>query len=91
MVWSLREIFTRWKNDPAVGHVVLSSSSLGLFVQADVECAIHLVGDSNAAEQFFRGEYLADLAIAEFDKPIIVLCDGLAGRRAGLTPLAISQ
>ena len=31
MVWSLYEIFTRWKNDPAVGHVVLLSSSSRAF------------------------------------------------------------
>jgi enoyl-CoA hydratase len=88
MVWSLHEIFTRWKNDPAVGHVVLSSSSSRAFCAGgdvrQVRDSI-LVGDNNAAEQFFRGEYLADLAIAEFDKPIIVLCDGLVmGGGAGL-------
>ena len=88
MVWSLHEIFTRWKNDPAVGHVVLSSSSSRAFCAGgdvrQVRDSI-LVGDSYAAEQFFRGEYLADLAIAEFGKPIIVLCDGLVmGGGAGL-------
>ena len=31
MVWSLREIFTRWKNDPAVSHVLLSSSNSRAF------------------------------------------------------------
>ena len=88
MVWSLYEIFTRWKNDPAVGHVVLSSSSSRAFCAGgdirQVRESI-LAGDSHAAEQFFKGEYLADLAIAEFSKPIIVLCDGLVmGGGAGL-------
>ena len=36
MVWSLREIFKSWKHDPAVGHVVLSSSSSRLFVQGEI-------------------------------------------------------
>ena len=31
MVWSLYEIFTRWKNDPSVSHVVLSSTSSQAF------------------------------------------------------------
>ncbi len=88
MAWSLYEIFMRWKNDPAVGHVVLSSSSSRAFcVGGDIrqvrDCI--LAGDNHAAEQFFQGEYLADLAIAEFGKPIIVLCDGLVmGGGAGL-------
>ena len=88
MVWSLREIFTRWKNDPAVSHVLLSSSNSRAFCAGgdvrQVRDSI-LAGDSHAAEQFFQGEYLADLAIAEFGKPIIVLCDGLVmGGGAGL-------
>ena len=88
MVWTLYEIFTRWKNDPAVGHVVLSSSSSRAFCTGgdirQVRESI-LAGDIHAAEQFFQGEYLADLAIAEFSKPIIVLCDGLVmGGGAGL-------
>ena len=89
MVWSLNEIFTRWRNDPAVGHVVLSSSSSRAFCAGGdirrVRDSI-LAGDFHAAEKFFRGEYLANLAIAEFGKPIIVLCDGLVmGGGAGLS------
>ena len=88
MVWSLHEIFARWKNDPAVGHVVLSSSNSRAFCAGGDIRQIRdsiLVGDSHAAEQFFRGEYLANLAIAEFGKPIVVFCDGLVmGGGAGL-------
>ena len=40
-----------------------------------------LAGDNHAAEKFFKGEYLANLAIADFGKPIIVVCDGLVMRR----------
>ena len=88
MVWSLYEIFTRWKNDPAVRHVVLSSSNSRAFCAGgdirQVRDSI-LAGDNYGAEQFFQGEYLADLAIAEFNKPIIALCDGLVmGGGAGL-------
>lgn len=88
MVWSLHEIFARWKDDKAVGHVVLSSSSSRAFCSGgdirQVRASI-LAGNSHAAERFFQGEYLADLAIAEFGKPIIALCDGLVmGGGAGL-------
>lgn len=88
MVRSLREIFIRWKDDPAISHVVLSSSSSPAFcVGGDVRQVRDyiLAGNSHAAEQFFQSEYLADLAIAEFGKPIIVLCNGLVmGGGAGL-------
>ena len=80
MVWSLYEIFTRWKNDPGVSHVVLSSSSSRAFCAGGDIRQIRdsiLAGDNHAAEEFFRGEYLANLAIAEFGKPIVVFCDGL--------------
>ena len=53
MVWSLHKIFTSWKNDPTVGHVVLSSSSSKAFcVGGDIR-QVHdaiLVGDHQAAE-----------------------------------------
>ena len=88
MVWSLYEIFTRWKNDSTIGHVVLTSSSSRAFCAGgDIRQARNsiLVGDTHAAGQFFKGEYLANLAIAEFGKPIIALCDGLVmGGGAGL-------
>ena len=57
MVWSLREIFMRWKHDPAVGHVVLSSSSSRAFCAGgdirQVRNSI-LAGDNHAAGSFFR-------------------------------------
>ncbi len=88
MVWSLHEIFTRWKNDPAVGHVVLSSSCSRAFCAGGDIREVRefiLTGNSHVAEQFFKGEYLANLAIAEFNKPIVVLCNGLVmGGGAGL-------
>ena len=88
MVLSLHDIFIRWKDDPAVGHVVLSSSSSRAFCAGgdvrQVRASI-VAGNSHAAELFFQREYLANLAIAEFGKPIIALCDGVVmGAGAGL-------
>ena len=49
-----------------------------------------LNGNFREAELFFRGEYLADLAIAEFGKPVIALCDGLVmGGGAGLASIPV--
>ena len=88
MVWLLRDIFMRWKDDPAIGHVVICSSVSRAFCAGgdirQVRDAI-LTGNVHAADLFFQGEYLADLAIAEFGKPVIALCDGLVmGGGAGL-------
>ena len=88
MVWLLFDIFDKWKHDPAVGHVVIcSSSSKSFSVGGDVREVRNsiIAGETAAADRFFKGEYLADLAVAEFGKPIISLCDGLLmGGGAGL-------
>ena len=88
MVWLLCDIFMRWKDDPAIGHVVICSSASRAFCAGgdirQVREAI-LAGNVDASDKFFQGEYLADLAIAEFGKPVIALCDGLVmGGGAGL-------
>ncbi len=44
-----------------------------------------MAGDYGAVDRFFQNEYLCDLAVAEFGKPVIALCDGLVmGGGAGL-------
>ncbi|MDC1383379.1 enoyl-CoA hydratase/isomerase family protein [Candidatus Puniceispirillum sp.] len=88
MVWLLRDIFVCWKDDPAIGHVVICSSASRAFCAGgdirQVREAL-LARNVDAADLFFQGEYLADLAIAEFGKPVIALCDGLVmGGGAGL-------
>lgn len=88
MVLSIQEILARWKDDPAIGHVVISSSNSRAFCAGgDVRKVRESIlgGNFREAELFFRGEYLADLAIAKFGKPVIALCDGLVmGGGAGL-------
>lgn len=88
MVWLLQDIFVRWRDDPTVGHVVICSSSSRAFCAGGDVQQVHdtiLTGNIYAADRFFKGEYLAALAIAEFGKPVIALCNGLVmGAGAGL-------
>ena len=88
MVAEIRAILMDWRDDPAIGHVVIASSAARAFCAGgDIRQARDtiLAGSFDEADAFFRGEYLVDLAIAEFGKPIIALCDGVVmGGGAGL-------
>ena len=88
MVCLLHDIFLRWKDNSAIGHVILCSSSSRAFCAGgDVRQVREAVlgGNTDSADLFFQVEYLADLAIADFGKPVIALCDGLVmGGGAGL-------
>jgi len=88
MVTDLRQILLGWRDDPAISHVVIASSAPRAFCAGgDIRQARETILTSgfDEADAFFRGEYLVDLAIAEFGKPIIALCDGVVmGGGAGL-------
>ena len=88
MVTVLRQILLGWRDDPAISHVVIASSTPRAFCAGgDIRQARETIiaGGFDEADAFFRGEYLVDLAIAEFGKPIIALCDGVVmGGGAGL-------
>ena len=77
-----------WKSDDRVGHVVIASSAARAFCAGgDVrEVYSHIAGnDKNGVTEFFRAEYMMDVTVAEFDKPVIALADGLViGGGAGL-------
>ena len=88
MVTDLRQILLGWGYDPAISHVVIASSAPRAFCAGgDIRQARETIiaKSFDEADAFFRGEYLVDLAIAEFGKPIIALCDGVVmGGGAGL-------
>ena len=88
MVTDLRQTLLGWRYDPAISHVVIASSAPRAFCAGgDIRQARETIiaNGFDEAETFFRGEYLVDLAIAEFGKPIIALCDGVVmGGGAGL-------
>jgi len=88
MVAEMLAILIGWRDDPSIGHVVIASSSTRAFCAGgDIRQARDtiLAGGVDQADAFFRDEYLVDLAIAEFGKPIIALCDGVVmGGGAGI-------
>jgi enoyl-CoA hydratase len=92
MVLAISRQLETWKNDARIGHVVISSSTPRAFCAGgDIRYARSLImaGDLDGADRFFRNEYLADLAVAEFGKPVIALCNGVVmGGGAGLAQQA---
>ncbi|MGB0584266.1 MAG: enoyl-CoA hydratase/isomerase family protein, partial [Candidatus Puniceispirillaceae bacterium] len=88
MVTDLRRVLLDWRDDPAISHVVIASSAPRAFCAGgDIRQARETIiaNGFDEADAFFRGEYLVDLAISEFGKPIIALCDGVVmGGGAGL-------
>jgi enoyl-CoA hydratase/carnithine racemase len=88
MVTDLRQVLLGWRDNPAISHVVIASSAPRAFCAGgDIRQARETIiaNGFDEADAFFRGEYLVDLAIAEFGKPIIALCDGVVmGGGAGL-------
>ena len=88
MVLAFRDQLSRWAKDETVTHLVLCSSSPRAFCAGgDIKYARQLAisDDPAGAEPYFRAEYLADIALIEFGKPVIALCDGIVmGGGAGL-------
>ncbi len=88
MVLAFADQLSRWANDETITHLILCSSFPRAFcVGGDIKYARQLaIGDDPAgAEPYFRAEYLADIALIEFGKPVIALCDGIVmGGGAGL-------
>ena len=88
MVIILRANLRRLASDDSVTHLVLSSTSPHAFCAGgDIRCARQLalsnIGDG--ASLYFRAEYLANIALIEFGKPVIALCNGIVmGGGAGL-------
>ena len=88
MVLTLADQLSRWAEDKTVTHLILCSSSSRAFCAGgDIKYARQLAISDNpaGAEPYFRAEYLADIALIEFGKPVIALCDGVVmGGGAGL-------
>ena len=88
MVLAFADQLSRWAKDETITHLLLCSSSPNAFcVGGDIKYARQLAisDDLVGAEPYFRAEYLADIALIEFGKPVIALCDGIVmGGGAGL-------
>ena len=88
MVLAFADQLSRWAKDETITHLLLCSSSPRAFCAGgDIKYARQLAISNNpvGAEPYFRAEYLADIALIEFGKPVIALCDGIVmGGGAGL-------
>ena len=88
MVLAFADQLSRWAKDETISHLILCSSLPRAFcVGGDIKYARQLAisDDPSGAELYFRAEYLADIALIEFGKPVIALCDGIVmGGGAGL-------
>lgn len=88
MVLAFVDQLSRWAKDESVTHLLLCSSSPRAFCAGgDIKYARQLAisGDPAGAEPYFRAEYLADITLVEFGKPVIALCDGIVmGGGSGL-------
>ncbi|MDB2390026.1 enoyl-CoA hydratase/isomerase family protein [Alphaproteobacteria bacterium] len=88
MVRVLHDQLNAWDQDESVSHVIIKSSSPRAFCAGgDVRYARELLQEDpvDGALDYFRAEYMADVAVAHFSKPIIALCDGIVmGGGAGI-------
>ena len=88
MALAFTDQLSRWAKDETVTHLVLCSSSPRAFCAGgDIKYARQLAisDDPAGAEPYFRAEYMADIALIEFGKPVIAMCDGIVmGGGAGL-------
>ncbi|MCD0485486.1 enoyl-CoA hydratase/isomerase family protein [Streptacidiphilus sp. ASG 303] len=81
MVRALSSALLRWRDDPAVGAVVVASSSPRAFCAGGDIRAVReavLAGDREAVRAFFTEEYRLNRLIAEYPKPYVALIDGFA-------------
>ena len=88
MAVALREQLMTWDANEHVSHVVMVGSSPKAFCAGgDVRALYDLLKERKYTQvtSYFQEEYLADLAVFEFSKPIISLVDGIVmGGGAGL-------
>jgi len=88
MVTTIHDQLNIWDQDDALSHVIIKSSAPRAFCAGgDVRYAreLLLTDPVNGALGYFKAEYLADVAVAQFSKPIIALCVGIVmGGGAGI-------
>ncbi len=92
MVNDIKSHLLTWRDDPAIGRVIISSSASRAFCAGgDVREAVGLIeaDPTLSAEPYFETEYSLDLMIATYPKPIISLVDGVVmGGGLGLARLS---
>ena len=77
-----------WRNDPAVGHVLVEGAGERAFCAGGDVVMLHDSGKAKdgRAEEFWRIEYMLNVLIDEYPKPYISLIDGIVmGGGVGLS------
>ncbi len=79
MVGLLAAALETWRDDDAIGTVLLTGAGdRGLCAGGDIVSLFHDAQDGGTAgADFWRDEYLLDLQIAEYPKPVVVVMDGI--------------
>ncbi len=79
MVGLLTEALEAWRDDDAVRTVLLTGAGeRGLCAGGDIVSLYHDArADRTEGPSFWRDEYLLDIAIAEFPKPVVAVMDGI--------------
>ena len=87
MCESIAEALVGWANSPDIDRIVIQASPGKAFCAGgDVRMIASLVAENTvSADEFFRAEYGIHTMIARYNKPIIVIANGLTmGGGAGL-------
>lgn len=80
MIAALAGALDRWRDDPAVGLVVLDGAGeRGFCAGGDVRgiAAEIAAGHPERTSGFFLAEYALNAAIAEYPKPVVAIADGI--------------
>jgi enoyl-CoA hydratase len=80
MVTIMTEALLAWKNDPAVGAVVIehAGGSRGFCAGGDIRMLAESgAGDGAAARAFFHAEYRLNHLLHVYPKPVVALMDGV--------------
>lgn len=80
MALAINRQLQAWRDDDRVGHVVIASSAVRAFCAGGDIREVHghiTENDKDAVTAFFRVGYLMVVTVAEVDKPMIALADGL--------------
>ncbi|MGJ9422150.1 enoyl-CoA hydratase/isomerase family protein [Aeromicrobium sp. CF3.5] len=79
MVGLLTEALERWRDDDSIQTVLLTGAGdRGLCAGGDIVSLYHDArADRTQGPAFWRDEYLLDIAIAEFPKPVVAVMDGI--------------
>lgn len=79
MVGLLADQLTAWVDDPGVETVLLTGTGdRGLCAGGDIVSLFHDAKDGGTAgAEFWRDEYLLDVQIAEYPKPVVAVMDGI--------------